>query len=163
GDVPVSRARACGFGVIATIAPSPVEKDLVWVGTDDGLIHVTRDGGKKWQNVTPRGLAEWSRVAQIDASATSAGTAYAAVDRRRHPVPAGHRLPGGRQPEPRHAAADRRATGVQPAGQRDPRLLPAGDAGRGHPGDRRRQGAGGARLPQRRDARAAGGGAILPR
>jgi photosystem II stability/assembly factor-like uncharacterized protein len=83
GDVPVSRARACGFGVIATIAPSPTSKDLVWVGTDDGLIHVTRDGGKTWQNVTPRGLAEWSRVAQIDASATSAGTAYAAVDRHR--------------------------------------------------------------------------------
>ncbi|HSU82766.1 MAG TPA: hypothetical protein VLR69_10125, partial [Thermoanaerobaculia bacterium] len=80
---PVSRARACGFGVIATIAPSPIEKDLVWVGTDDGLIQVTRDGGKKWQNVTPRGLADWSRVAQIDASATSAGTAYAAVDRHR--------------------------------------------------------------------------------
>ena len=83
GDVPVARARACGFGVIATIAPSPASKDLVWVGTDDGLIHVTRDGGKKWENVTPRGLAEWSRVAQIDASATSAGTAYAAVDRHR--------------------------------------------------------------------------------
>ncbi len=83
GDVPVSRAKACGFGVISTIAPSPIEKDLVWVGTDDGLIRITRDGGKSWQNVTPRGLADWSRVAQIDASATSAGTAYAAVDRHR--------------------------------------------------------------------------------
>jgi photosystem II stability/assembly factor-like uncharacterized protein len=83
GDVPVSRARACGYGVISTIAPSPLEQDLVWVGTDDGLIHVTRDGGKTWNNVTPPGLAEWSRLAQIDASPTSAGTAYAAVDRHR--------------------------------------------------------------------------------
>jgi photosystem II stability/assembly factor-like uncharacterized protein len=83
GDVPVSRARACGFGVISTIATSPIDKDLVWVGTDDGLIHLTRDGGKHWRNVTPPGLAEWSRLAQIDASATSAGTAYAAVDRHR--------------------------------------------------------------------------------
>jgi photosystem II stability/assembly factor-like uncharacterized protein len=83
GDVPVSRARACGYGVISTIAPSPIEKDLVWVGTDDGLIHLTRDGGQHWRNVTPPGLAEWSRLAQIDASATAAGTAYAAVDRHR--------------------------------------------------------------------------------
>ncbi|HEV7507026.1 MAG TPA: hypothetical protein VGS07_19210 [Thermoanaerobaculia bacterium] len=82
-DVPVTRARACGYSVIATIAPSPLEKDLVWVGTDAGLIHVTRDGGKSWQNVTPPGLPDWSRVAQIDASATSPGTAYAAVDRHR--------------------------------------------------------------------------------
>ena len=83
GDVPVSRARACGFGVISTIAPSALEKDLIWIGTDDGLIHLTRAGGKSWRNVTPPGLAEWSRLAQIDASATSAGTAYAAVDRHR--------------------------------------------------------------------------------
>jgi len=84
GDVfSVSRARACGFGVISTIAPSPREKDLIWVGTDDGLVRLTRDGGKSWQNVTPPGLAEWSRLAQIDASATAAGTAYAAVDRHR--------------------------------------------------------------------------------
>ncbi len=82
-DVPVSRAKACGYGVISTIAPSPVERDLVWVGTDDGLIRLTRDGGKSWQNVTPPGLADWSRLAQIDASPTAAGTAFAAVDRHR--------------------------------------------------------------------------------
>ncbi|HEX3553110.1 MAG TPA: hypothetical protein VIA62_07770 [Thermoanaerobaculia bacterium] len=83
GDVPVAHARACGFGAISTIAPSPVEKDLVWVGTDSGLIHLTHDDGKTWQDVTPHGLPDWSRVAQIDASPTSAGTAYAAVDRHR--------------------------------------------------------------------------------
>ncbi len=83
GDVPVERARACGYGVISTIAPSPLEKDLVWVGADTGVIHVTRDGGKSWQDVTPKGLADWSRLAQIEASPVDPGTAYAAVDRHR--------------------------------------------------------------------------------
>jgi photosystem II stability/assembly factor-like uncharacterized protein len=83
GDVPVERARACGYGVISTIAPSPLEKDLIWVGADTGAIHVTRDGGKSWQDVTPRGLADWSRLAQIEASPVDPGTAYAAVDRHR--------------------------------------------------------------------------------
>ncbi|HEX4962053.1 MAG TPA: hypothetical protein VF173_14540 [Thermoanaerobaculia bacterium] len=82
GDVPVERARICGYGVISTLAPSPIEKDLVWAGTDNGIIQLTRDG-KTWQDVTPPGLPDWSRVAQIDASATSPGTAYAAVDRHR--------------------------------------------------------------------------------
>jgi hypothetical protein len=83
GDVPVTRARACGYGVISTIAPSPLEADEVWVGVDDGIIQLTRDGGKSWQDVTPAGLADWSRVAQIDASPTDPATAYAAVDRHR--------------------------------------------------------------------------------
>ncbi|MFY9824013.1 MAG: hypothetical protein WAM82_21725 [Thermoanaerobaculia bacterium] len=83
GDVPVTRARTCGYSVISTIAPSPLEKDLVWVGTDAGIIQITRDGGKTWQDVSPPGLPDWSRVAQIDASASSPGTAYAAVDRHR--------------------------------------------------------------------------------
>jgi photosystem II stability/assembly factor-like uncharacterized protein len=81
--VRVSRARACGYGVISTIAPSPVAQDTVWLGTDDGLIQRTTNGGKTWQDVTPKGLADWSRVAQIDASPTSVDTAYAAVDRHR--------------------------------------------------------------------------------
>jgi hypothetical protein len=87
GDVPVNRAKACGYGIISTIAPSPLEKDLVWVGADTGVIHLTRDGGRTWQDVTPKELtskgADWSRVSQIDASPVDAGTAYAAVDRHR--------------------------------------------------------------------------------
>ncbi|MFL6197875.1 MAG: WD40/YVTN/BNR-like repeat-containing protein [Thermoanaerobaculia bacterium] len=83
GDVPVERARACGYGIISTIAPSPLDKDLVWVGADSGVIHVTRDGGKSWQDVTPRGLPDWSRVAQIDASPIDPGSAFAAIDRHR--------------------------------------------------------------------------------
>ena len=83
GDVAVARARACGYGVILSIAPSPRERDQVWVGTDDGLIQLTRDGGKTWQDVTPHGLADWSAVSILDASAVDAATAYAAIDRHR--------------------------------------------------------------------------------
>ena len=83
GAVPVERARACGFGIIFTIGLSPINKDVIWVGTDNGLIQLTRDGGKNWQNVTPPGLPDWSKVAQIDPSAGDPATAFAAIDRHR--------------------------------------------------------------------------------
>ena len=83
GAVTIANAAARGYGVIYTIAPSPVSAGLIWVGTDDGLIHVTTDGGGHWQNVTPAGLAPWSKVALIEASPFDAGAAYAAVDRHR--------------------------------------------------------------------------------
>jgi photosystem II stability/assembly factor-like uncharacterized protein len=67
-------------GVIYTVAPSPVDPLTIWAGTDDGLIHVTRDGGKTWKNVTPPGIADWSKISLIDAGHTDAGTAYAAVN-----------------------------------------------------------------------------------
>ncbi len=70
-------------GVIYSIAPSPKDANLIWAGTDDGLIHVTRDGGKTWQNVTPPELTPWSKVAQMDASHFDTPTAYAAVNRFR--------------------------------------------------------------------------------
>ena len=54
---------------------------LLWAGSDDGLVHVTRDGGQTWTNVTPKGLPEWSRISQIDASAHDPGTAWLAVNR----------------------------------------------------------------------------------
>ena len=68
------------YDTVFTIAESPVQKGLIWAGTDDGLIQITRDGGKSWSNVTPRGLPEWSLVSLIEASPHEAGTAYAAVD-----------------------------------------------------------------------------------
>ncbi len=70
-------------GVIYTIAPSPVRPGEVWIGTDDGLIQVTRDDGKTWQNVTPPGLTPWSKIGLIDAARQDADTVYAAVDRHR--------------------------------------------------------------------------------
>ncbi len=69
------------YDTIFALAESPLTKDLLWVGTDDGLIQITRDGGKNWTNVTPKDLPEWSRISQIDASPHDAGTAYVAVDR----------------------------------------------------------------------------------
>ena len=70
-------------GVIYSIAPSPKDVNLIWAGTDDGLIHVTHDGGKTWQNVTPPELTPWSKLAQMDASHFDTASAYAAVNRFR--------------------------------------------------------------------------------
>jgi photosystem II stability/assembly factor-like uncharacterized protein len=70
-------------GVIYSIAPSPQDENLIWIGTDDGLIQLTRDGGQSWQNVTPPELTPWSKVAQLDAGHFDAQTVYAAVNRLR--------------------------------------------------------------------------------
>jgi photosystem II stability/assembly factor-like uncharacterized protein len=67
-------------GVIYTVAPSFKEANTIWAGTDDGLIHITRDLGKTWQNVTPPQLTPWSKVSIIEASHFDAGTAYAAIN-----------------------------------------------------------------------------------
>jgi photosystem II stability/assembly factor-like uncharacterized protein len=71
------------YGTIFALAESPVEKGLLWAGSDDGLIHITRDGGGSWQNVTPPSMPEWGTVSLIDASPHTAGAAYAAVDRHK--------------------------------------------------------------------------------
>ncbi len=71
------------FGVVYTISPSPLDAKTVWAGTDDGLIHVTRDDGKTWQNVTPPEMTAWSKVSQVEAGHFDIGTAYASVDRHR--------------------------------------------------------------------------------
>lgn len=68
-------------GVIYTIAPSPLAAGMIWIGTDNGLVHVTRNEGVTWNDVTPRGLPPWSMISLIDASPHDAGTAYAAIDR----------------------------------------------------------------------------------
>jgi len=68
-------------GVVYTISPSPLRAGLVWVGTDDGLIHLTSSDGQAWQDVTPSAIAPWSRVTTIEASHFDQSTAYASVDR----------------------------------------------------------------------------------
>jgi photosystem II stability/assembly factor-like uncharacterized protein len=73
-------ARPTRRGVVYTIAPSPVDSSTIWAGTDDGLIHVTRNGGKTWRNVTPPQLGPWWKVSLMDASHTDPATAYAAVN-----------------------------------------------------------------------------------
>ncbi|HTS11330.1 MAG TPA: hypothetical protein VMH00_04370 [Candidatus Limnocylindrales bacterium] len=69
------------YDTIFTVAESPKQRDLIWAGSDDGLVHLTRDGGKNWEDVTPKGLPEWSKISLIEASPFDAGTAYMAVDR----------------------------------------------------------------------------------
>ena len=71
------------FGVVYAIGPSPLEAATIWVGTDDGLIHVTRDDGKNWIDVTPPEMTAWSKVSQIEGGHFDAATAYASVDRHR--------------------------------------------------------------------------------
>jgi photosystem II stability/assembly factor-like uncharacterized protein len=70
-------------GVIYSLAPSPKDVNLIWAGTDDGLIQITHDGGKSWQNATPQDLTPWSKVAQMDASHFDTATGYAAINRFR--------------------------------------------------------------------------------
>ncbi|HMG14287.1 MAG TPA: hypothetical protein VK590_02500, partial [Saprospiraceae bacterium] len=67
-------------GVIYTIAPSYVDENTIWCGTDDGLIQKTNDGGKNWVDVTPGMIGSWHKVSLMDASHTDANTAYAAVN-----------------------------------------------------------------------------------
>jgi photosystem II stability/assembly factor-like uncharacterized protein len=67
-------------GVIYAVAPSFKDANTIWAGTDDGLIHITRDAGKTWQNVTPPLLTPWSKVSIIEAGHSDAGTAYAAIN-----------------------------------------------------------------------------------
>ncbi len=68
-------------GVIYTIAPSPLVASMLWIGTDDGLIHLTTDDGKTWKNVTPPVISAWSRITMMEASHFDASEAYATVDR----------------------------------------------------------------------------------
>lgn len=67
-------------GVVYTIAPSPVDSNTIWAGTDDGLIQVTRDGGRSWKNVTPPEIGAWAKVSIMDASHSDANVAYAAIN-----------------------------------------------------------------------------------
>jgi photosystem II stability/assembly factor-like uncharacterized protein len=83
GPPTVENAKQRGFGVVSTIAPSVLNRDLIWAGSDTGLIHITRDGGQSWIDVTPRGLGDWSEISLIEASHFDPAVAYAAVDRSR--------------------------------------------------------------------------------
>jgi photosystem II stability/assembly factor-like uncharacterized protein len=70
-------------GVIYSLAPSPIDANLIWAGTDDGLVWLTRDGGQNWREVSPPDLTAWSKIAQLDASHFDPNGVYAAVNRFR--------------------------------------------------------------------------------
>src|SRR4029078_10299993 len=73
-------ARATRRGVIYTVAPSYLDANTIWAGTDDGLIHVTRDAGKTWSNVTPPPLTPWAKFSILEASHFDVNMAYAAIN-----------------------------------------------------------------------------------
>jgi photosystem II stability/assembly factor-like uncharacterized protein len=72
------------YCTIFAFAESPLRRGVLWAGSDDGLVHLSRDGGITWDDVTPPGLPTWSLVSIIEASPHDAGTAYLAIDRHRH-------------------------------------------------------------------------------
>ncbi|MGB6339241.1 MAG: sialidase [Candidatus Aminicenantaceae bacterium] len=69
------------YCTIFSVAESFHDPNILWVGTDDGLVHITRDGGENWTNITPKDIPEWSLISMVEASTFDAGTAYLAVDR----------------------------------------------------------------------------------
>ncbi len=69
------------YATIFTVAPSPKDGNLIWTGSDDGYVQVTRDGGTTWKNVTPKDLPDFARISLIEASPFRAGTAYVAANR----------------------------------------------------------------------------------
>ena len=69
------------YATVFALQESPITAGLIWAGSDDGLIHVTRDDGKTWQNVTPKDLPPWTRISIIDPSPHNAGTAWVAANR----------------------------------------------------------------------------------
>ncbi len=83
GDITLDITSVEYYDTVFALSESPLQKGMLWAGTDDGLIHLTRDDGKNWENVTPKNMLEWSMVSIIEASPHDAGTAYAAIDRHK--------------------------------------------------------------------------------
>ncbi len=67
-------------GVIYSVAGSRLSRDVIWAGTDDGRVHLTRDGGKTWREVTPPALSSWDKISQLEASSHDVATAYFSVN-----------------------------------------------------------------------------------
>ena len=67
--------------MIYAVGPSPLDVNTIWAGSDDGKIHITRNGGKKWTDITPKDLPKYSRVSIIEESIHSPGTLYVAANR----------------------------------------------------------------------------------
>jgi photosystem II stability/assembly factor-like uncharacterized protein len=81
GPITLDQTGVETYATIFTLAPSPRDGEVIWAGSDDGVVHVTRDGGKNWKAVTPAGLPDFTRISLIEASPHDAGTAYLAGNR----------------------------------------------------------------------------------
>jgi photosystem II stability/assembly factor-like uncharacterized protein len=81
GPITLDQTGVETYAVVFTLAPSPVDGQVIWAGSDDGYVHVTRNAGKTWQKVTPPDLPDYTRISLIEASPHAAGTAYVAGNR----------------------------------------------------------------------------------
>jgi photosystem II stability/assembly factor-like uncharacterized protein len=81
GPITLDQTTAEYYGTIFALAESPLVRGLIWAGSDDGLIHLTRDGGRSWTDVTPRDLPAFTRISIIEASHFEPGAAYVAANR----------------------------------------------------------------------------------
>jgi photosystem II stability/assembly factor-like uncharacterized protein len=81
GPITLDQTGVETYAVVFALAPSAADGNVIWAGSDDGYVHVTRDGGKTWTKVTPPDLPDFARVSQIEASPHDAGTAYVAANR----------------------------------------------------------------------------------
>ncbi len=81
GPITSDQTTAEYYATIFALAESPRVKGLIWTGSDDGLVHLTRDGGKTWKDVTPADVAPFTRMSIIEPSHFAPGTAYMAVNR----------------------------------------------------------------------------------
>ena len=81
GPITLDQTGVETYAVVFTLAPSPVDGRVIWSGSDDGYVHVTRDGGRNWEKVTPPDLPDYTRISLIEASPHDAGTAYLAGNR----------------------------------------------------------------------------------
>jgi len=81
GPITLDQTGVETYAVVFALAPSPVDGRVIWAGSDDGYVHVTRDGGQNWEKVTPPDLPEFTRISFIEASPHDAGTAYFAGNR----------------------------------------------------------------------------------
>jgi photosystem II stability/assembly factor-like uncharacterized protein len=83
GPVHYDLSGAETYGTLLSLQIAPTDGNVLWAGSDDGQVHVTRDGGKNWTNVTKKlpGMPEWGRIYQIDVSSFDAGTAFVVSDR----------------------------------------------------------------------------------
>ena len=81
GPITLDQTGVETYAVVFSIAPSPVRAGVIWTGSDDGYVQVTRDGGRTWANVTPRELPPFSRISLVEASPRQASRAYVAANR----------------------------------------------------------------------------------
>jgi photosystem II stability/assembly factor-like uncharacterized protein len=81
GPITLDQTGVETYATVFALAPSPIDGNVIWAGSDDGLVHVTRDGGNNWGKVTPPDLPEFARISLIEPSPHDAGTAYVAANR----------------------------------------------------------------------------------